>query len=75
MKKIFNRNTLKLCYSCMPNVKQTIDEHNKATLQKVTQPQHDSTTKISKIKGQETFSQNVIIRKVLIRLIYIIRTN
>ena len=28
----FNRNTLKLSYSCMPNVKSTIDAHNKRLL-------------------------------------------
>jgi len=28
LRKIFNRNTLKLSYSCMPNVKQLIDGHN-----------------------------------------------
>ena len=31
-KKIFNRNTLKLSYSCMPSVKKLIDGHNKAIL-------------------------------------------
>ena len=30
--KIFNRNTMKVSYSCMPNVKQTIDGHNKSIL-------------------------------------------
>ena len=30
--KIFNSNTVKISYSCMPNIKQTIDGHNKSTL-------------------------------------------
>ncbi len=30
--KIFNRNTVKVSYTCMTNVKQTIDGHNKAVL-------------------------------------------
>ena len=30
--KIFNRNTVKISYSCMPNIKQTIAGHNKYTL-------------------------------------------
>ena len=30
--KISNRNTVKISYSCMPNIKQTIDGHNKSTL-------------------------------------------
>ena len=32
--KIFNRNTLKLSYSCMPNVHQIITAHNKTILDK-----------------------------------------
>ena len=34
LKPIFNRNTLKLSYSCMPNVQNAIDAHNKAQLKK-----------------------------------------
>ena len=30
--KIFNRNTVKISYSCMSNLKQNIDGHNKSTL-------------------------------------------
>lgn len=36
--KIFNRNTVKISYSCMPNLKQKIDGRNKSTLQKTTAP-------------------------------------
>ena len=32
--KIFNWNTVKISYSCMPNLKQKIDGHNKSTLRK-----------------------------------------
>ena len=32
LRKIFNRNTVKISYSCMPNVKQAVDGHNKANL-------------------------------------------
>ena len=32
--KIFNRNTLKLSYSCMPNVKCLISSHNKSIINK-----------------------------------------
>ncbi|KAL9960709.1 hypothetical protein ACROYT_G034196 [Oculina patagonica] len=40
LRKIFNRNTLKLSYSCMPNIQQIIDGHNKAILRTNTkQPQ------------------------------------
>ncbi|KAL9986499.1 hypothetical protein ACROYT_G000660 [Oculina patagonica] len=34
--KIFNRNTLKLSYSCMSNVKTIISSHNKAQIRKTT---------------------------------------
>ena len=36
--KIFNRNTVKISYSCMPNLKQKIDGRNKSALQKTTAP-------------------------------------
>ena len=32
LRKIFNRNTIKISYSCMNNTKQIIDNHNKCTL-------------------------------------------
>ena len=32
LKKIFNRHTIKISYSCMNNIKQTIDNHNKRIL-------------------------------------------
>ena len=39
--KIFNRHTLKLSYSCMPNIKSMIASHNKKTIPKTpTVPQH-----------------------------------
>ena len=39
--KIFNRNTLKLSYSCMTNIKTIISNHNKAQIKK-SDPTHDS---------------------------------
>ena len=33
LSKIFNRNTIKVCYSCLPNVKQTISNNNHRLLQ------------------------------------------
>ena len=36
--KIFNRNTLKLSYSCMSNIKTTISSHNKAEISKSSKP-------------------------------------
>ena len=36
--KIFNRNTVKISYSCMPNLKQMIDGSNKSALLKTSTP-------------------------------------
>ena len=36
--KIFNRNAAKISYSCMPNLKQKINGHNKSILQTMTTP-------------------------------------
>ena len=38
LRKIFNRNTVKLSYSCMPNMKNIISAHNKHILNSVPQP-------------------------------------
>ena len=32
LQQIFNKNTLKLSYSCMPNMKSTVDAHNKKVM-------------------------------------------
>ena len=40
--KIFNRHTLKLSYSCMPNMKSIIASHNKTLLSDYTPPQHSN---------------------------------
>ena len=34
LRSIFNRNTLKISYSCMPNIKNIVDAHNKKLLKK-----------------------------------------
>ena len=38
LRKIFNRNTIKISYSCMNNTKKIIDNHNKRILTASTQP-------------------------------------
>ena len=55
LRKIFNRNTLKLSYSCMPNVKQLIDGHNKAILKnaEIAQPRQDEEKKCNCRKKEE----------------------
>ena len=41
LRKIFNKNTIKLSYSCMPNIKAAIDNHNKQK----TEPERKSEVK------------------------------
>ena len=55
LRKIFNRNTLKLSYGCMPNVKQLIDGHNKAILKNagIAQPRQDEEKKCNCRKKEE----------------------
>ena len=45
LRKLFNRNTVKLSYSCSPSMKQLIDGHNKAILRKDNQPVQDQNVK------------------------------
>ena len=40
--KLFNRNTIKISYSCMPNIKAKIHKHNKSTLEKAQQKHRDT---------------------------------
>ena len=42
-RKIFNRNTIKLSYSCTPNIKSVISSHNKNILKKTTTEQATKT--------------------------------
>ena len=53
--KLFYRNTLKLSYSCMPNVKQLIDGHHKAILKntEIEQQGQDSERKCNCRKKEE----------------------
>ena len=39
IEKIFNRNTLKVNYSCMPNLERTISANNKSTVENNAQPE------------------------------------
>ena len=48
LRKIFNRNTLKLGYSSMPNVKQLKNGHNKAILQST------ETAQLQEDEGKQT---------------------
>ena len=44
LKKIFNKNTLKLSYSCMPNLASKITSHNKSALEKTHSQQRNAAT-------------------------------
>ena len=48
--KIFNKNTIKFSYSCMPNIRSKINNHNKKIPQsKPTEPQNYATALLEKI--------------------------
>ena len=53
LRKIFNKNTLKLSYSCMPNVQNIISEHNKSLLIKENQ-NNPATTQECNCRRKET---------------------
>ena len=52
LKKIFNRNTIKLSYSCTLNMKQVIDGHNKAMIKKTTKPEEDQPKKMCNCRNE-----------------------
>ena len=52
LRRVFNRNTVKLSYSCTPSMKQVIDGHNKATLKKAKQPEKDQTVKMCNCRNK-----------------------
>ena len=45
LRKVVNRDTVKLSYSCTPSMKQVIDGHNKTIIGKAKQPEQDQTVK------------------------------
>ena len=45
LRKLFNKNNLKLSYSCSPNIKQVIDVHNKTILSQNMPPPQQTPTK------------------------------
>ena len=45
LRKLFNKNNLKLSYSCSPNIKQIIDGHNKTILSQNMPPQQQTPAK------------------------------
>ena len=53
LRKIFNRNTLKLSYSCMPNVQRIIKRHNQSVLKNSAQPAQDQAERACNCKKKE----------------------
>ena len=53
LRKIFNRNTLKLSYSCMLNVQQIIKGHNQTVLKNSAQPAQDQAERARNCKKKE----------------------
>ena len=53
LRKIFNRNTLKLSYSCMPNVQQIIKGHNQTILRNSAQPTQDQAERACNCRKKE----------------------
>ena len=54
LRKIFNRNTIKISYSCMNNTKQIIDNHNKRILTASTQIDNTATATATTIDNNKT---------------------
>ena len=54
LRKIFNRNTIKISYSCMNNAKQIIDNHNKQILKSYTQANDTATANPNTIQNKKT---------------------
>ena len=53
LRKIFNRNTVKLSYSCTPNMKQVIDGHNKAILKNAQNPEENQPKKMCNCRNEK----------------------
>ena len=53
LRKIFNRNTLKLSYSCMPNVQQIIKGHNQTVLKNSVQLTQDQAERTCNCRKKE----------------------
>ena len=60
LRKIFNRNTLKVSYSCMPNLERKISAHNKSSLVNNHQSQENCRDKHSCPLSGDCLIQNVV---------------
>ena len=51
-RKLFNKNNLKLSYSCSPNLKRIIDGHNKTILKQNPQPEDEKPPNPATVENQ-----------------------
>ena len=56
LSKIFNRNTIKVSYSCLPNVKQTISNNNHRLLQQHRMKKSTQDSKLCNCRQKSSFS-------------------
>ena len=59
LSKIFNRNTIKVRYSCLPNVKQTISDNNHRLLQIHRMKESNQESKLCNCRQKHSFLPNV----------------
>ena len=65
--KIFNRNTVKVTYSCMPNMKITINSHNHKIINPKTIPKERTCNYVDKVKCPP--SQNCLINNIFYKAV------
>ncbi len=63
--KIFNRNTVKISYSCMPNIKQIMDGHNKNQLSRVATTTKDNNACNCRNKTKCPMSNNCLVESIV----------
>jgi hypothetical protein len=71
--KIFNRNTVKISYSCMPNIKQTIDGHKKTKLSQTATTSEESTCNCRK-KEECPMSKKCLVESIVYQAIQFLPT-
>ncbi len=63
--KIFNRNTVKISYSCMPNIKQIMDGHNKNQLSRAATTTRDDNACNCRNKAKCPMSNNCLVESIV----------
>ena len=63
LRKIFNRNTVKLSYSCTPNMKPVIDGHNKAILKNAQNPENQPPKNVQLLRWKRMYIRRGMLAK------------